>query len=98
MGNIHDFQKDLRNGMTLEKALQKHGLTFKEACDKCKNFTRNGEYHNIYLNRESKKFKVEKMIDSHVIHFGSFEELEDAVKCRDFYETWGWDKNKEFKL
>ena len=28
---LEAFQEDLRNGLTLEEALLKHGLTFKEA-------------------------------------------------------------------
>lgn len=90
MGNIHDFQKDLQNGMTLEKALQKHGLTFKEACDRCKSPHSNGEYHNIYL--KGRRFVVSRRIKNRDVLFGSFEELDDAVKCRDKLEDNNWDK------
>ena len=30
---LYQFQKDLKNGLTISEALQKHNLTFKYVCD-----------------------------------------------------------------
>ena len=30
---LYQFQKDLKNGLTIGEALQKHNLTFKYVCD-----------------------------------------------------------------
>ena len=95
MVNIYDFQKDLQNGMTLEDALQKHGLTFKEAIRKCKSPHSNEEFHNIYL--KGNRFSVARRMNRKYVQFGSFELLEDAVRCRDFYEANGWDKNLRYQ-
>ena len=95
--DLNEFRRDLQEGMRLEDALIKHNLTFKEACDKSKNFKGNGKYHNIYLDKNTKKFRVEKMVNSKMIYAGSFEDLDKAVRCRDFYEQWGWDTKKVFK-
>ena len=85
------FQNDLKNGMSLQEALCKHNLTFKEAVIRCHHHSArtNSKYHNIYLN--GKKFIVEKQVYDERVRF-SFEELTDAVKVRDYLDEHGWSK------
>ena len=88
---IHDFQTDLRNGMTLEDALIKYDMSFGEAVRKCRgNRVRDGKYHNIYMLHG--KFRVEKMINGEVIYTGVYEDLEEALRIRDLLEANDWNK------
>ena len=91
---MKQFQQDLRNGMSLEKALQKHNLTLEEAFIRCTNgaTTSNNEYHHIYLNKQDSKFAIRKSILGKEQHFGVFDTLEEAVKYRDKLMANGWRK------
>ena len=93
---MKQFQEDLRNGMTIEKALHKHQLTFQEAFEKCDNGScrGNGEYHHIYLDKKTGKYHVKKSILGKETHFGTFKDLDEAVKFRDELERNGWRKPK----
>lgn len=39
--NLHAFQTDLQNGMSIEEALQKHNLTFKEVVSRMQDYQKN---------------------------------------------------------
>ena len=94
------FQEDLRNGMSLEEALQKWGLTFQEAVEECNKATsirgiRNGKYHHIYkapqgnykVQRDIRKKRYTVMVD----------DLDTAVIIRDYLDEHGWtDENVEY--
>ena len=89
------FQNDLRNGMTLEDALQKHGLSFKEACILCHKTTsirgtRNGEYHHIYKHFDG-RFRVSREVNKkrYTVMVGT---LENAVIIRDYLDMHGWNE------
>ena len=98
--DIKEFQKDLKEGMSLTDALEKHELTFKEAFTRCNEIMcgkTNGRYHNIYL-RKNGKFIVEKCIKGRKHTIGVFEDLDDAVEARDYADKHGWDTAlKKFK-
>ena len=84
---MKEFQEDLRNGMTLEDALKKYGLTFGEAVHRCNRLTspvgtRHQKYHHIYkapqgnykVQRDIRKKRYTVMVD----------DLDTAVIIRDY--------------
>ena len=98
---MKEFQEDLRNGMTLEDALKKYGLTFGEAVHQCNRLTspvgtRHQKYHHIYRNAKKHEFKVERQINKKrytIVVMG----LENAVTVRDYLDTHGWNsENVEY--
>ena len=95
------FQQDLRNGMTLEEALQKWGLTFHDAVLECHKQTstrgvRNGEYHHIYKHFDG-RYKVERQLRKKKYTL-IVENLDDAVLIRDWLDTNGWNKSNVEKI
>ena len=89
---MKQFQEDLQNGMTLEDALRKHNLTFKEAVHECNRITskkgvRYQRTHHIYKN--ANKYRVEKQIRKKRIQIQT-DTYEDAVIIRDYLEEHGW--------
>ena len=103
MGLMKKFQQDLQNGMTLETALKKYNLTFKEAVE----FThkpitrrRKGQrtskkrhyYTKIDTNISQKKdaYHVRKQVNGKSKWGGSYNSLEDAQKVRDYLDENGW--------
>ena len=59
------FQEDLRNGMSIHDALQKHGLTFKETVDSLKSKPRLKPFYTYcekYIYRIGKWFYIRKNI------------------------------------
>lgn len=99
---IKAFQRDLQNGMTLEAALTKHNLTFKEAFEMCptertknarkkKNVRKNV---SKYIQLQGKTYYVKKNIRGKTIGFGAFETAEDAIQVRDYLVEHGWNKVK----
>ena len=90
---MNNFQKDLCEGMTLQEALVKHGLTLREAFEKCNHGVagvNKSKYYNIYLDRNTWSFRVERTVNKKCFRVGGFEELDDAVLVRDFLDEYGW--------
>lgn len=103
MGMIEKFQEDLRNGMTLEDALTKHNLTFKEAVEfvhkpitkKAKNrrpYKKKNYYQSVdeHISHKAGAFHVRKSINGEMKWGGSYNTLEDAQTVRDFLNKEGW--------
>lgn len=104
MGLMEKFQKDLQNGMTLEAALQKYNLTFKEAVDfthkpltrkpkrKKNTYTKKNYYEHVedYISRRADSYHLRKTVNGKMVWGGSYSSLEDARQVRDFLEKEGW--------
>ena len=102
---IKEFQHDLQNGMTLENALLKHGLTFKQAWELCpkplshserelKNPKRFCRRAGLHIQQRNDKFYLRRTIKGKMSSFGVYTRLEDAIKVRDYMEKNGWSKSK----
>ena len=90
---MKEFQEDLRQGMTLEDALKKYGLTFGEAVHRCNRLTspvgtRHPKYHHIYKGIQG-KLKVERQVNK-IRYTILVDTLEDAVIVRDYLDEHGW--------
>ena len=107
MGIIEKFQQDLRDGMTLESALQKYNLTFKEAVDFCprpmskNNIKRSPKKRrNVYkridstISLKKDSYQVKKNAHGKTYWGGAYNSLEDAKQVRDFLEEHGWNPVK----
>ena len=100
---IEEFQQDLRDGMSLEKALTKHNLSFKEAVDVVhkpitKSIRKRKPYHkrNLYRNvdkniaQRGDAFYLRKLINGKHTWGGSYNTLEEALKVRNYLDEHGW--------
>lgn len=103
MGIVEDFQADLRNGMTLEKALDKHNLTFKDAVEMCprpmckQNIKRKPKknratYKKVetYISIKKNSYHVRKHANGKNYWGGAYNTLEEAKLVRDYLEEHGW--------
>lgn len=103
MTTLTEFQQDLREGMTINDALIKHELTFKQACDTlhgyrirrkkqpnnhCDSFTK-----EKYITYNRKKYLVRKNTNGKERYYGRYTTLEEAVIVRDYLEEHGWTKH-----
>lgn len=90
------FQEDLRNGMTLDQALKKHHLTFKEAFHTLKGYAsyskkrkpKNPETR--YIMRQGKRYLIRKKINKKYVIFGRYATMEEAIIIRDALNEDGW--------
>ena len=100
---IEKFQQDLRDGMTLEDALQKHHLSLKEAIEyvhkpithppkKKKPYSKRNFYKTVdkYVKQRGNAYHLRKSIDGKMTWGGSYNSLEEAILVRDFLEKNGW--------
>ena len=96
---IARFQYDIRNGMTIQDALTKHGLTFLEAFQKTKKpknqkKKKKKKWVSIteekYIQSRNNHYYVRKTINGRTRLFGTYKTLEDAVKIRDYCMEHGW--------
>ena len=100
---LSQFQKDLKNGLTISEALQKHGLTFKYVCDNlprayCSSSRKRGTYNHSrksrypYITEHDGRYYLRKSIEGRMVHFGSYNKLTDADKIREYCKKHGWRK------
>ena len=100
---IFDFQNDLKNGMSISEALQKHNLTFKKAFNMLSHTSvgrppkprsekrRVAKTGEKYIgSHESGSYFIRRLIDGEWTAFGSYSTLEDAIKIRDMCIKHGW--------
>ena len=104
--NIREFQSDLQNGMTLENALNKHGVTLEQAFNMLQYFNANqhkggyapigGNTGEAYIRYDdnSQTFMLRKKVNGKFTYFGRYETLKDAVLVRDYMMTHGWYKHR----
>lgn len=98
--DVKGFQQDLRDGMTISDALQKHQVTFKEAVDSMprplgyasETYKKNSYNTNQrYIKRTLQgHYYVRKQIRGKTRMFGTYKTLEDAIKIRNHCEKHGW--------
>lgn len=100
--DVKRFQQDLRNGMTISDALQKHQVTFKEAVDSMprpmsnkqgKLRTHKKGYYNTnqrYIGGRSGHYYLRKQVRGKTRMFGTYKTIEDAVRMREHCEKHGW--------
>ena len=89
---LYAFQSDLQNGMTIEEALQKHELTFREAVEqmprpKLHDKSSTGER---YITHNRYGYHVRKKVNGKTRHFGVYPTLKEAVRVRDYCIKYGW--------
>ena len=96
------FQQDLRNGMTITDACNKHRITFKYACENLpKAYKRNRRSRKQaftrtkFIQERNGKFYVRKYLPTSkkkgkTVSFGTYSSLEDAMKIRDHCVKYGW--------
>lgn len=91
----YQFQDDLRRGISIQEALTRHGLSFRDAflhlqyknkpsCNK------NGGKNRYLLIRRGRSVQVRKSIDGKQRVFGSYRNIQDARKVRNYLERNDW--------
>lgn len=109
MSDIVNFQKDLKNGASLEEALTNNNLSLKDAFDYAM------KEHLKHKTTEKKRRKYYARVDKHIykysriyyirrqfpngngydnLIFGSYYSVEDAVKIRDCLDKYGWEQKR----
>lgn len=79
--------------MTIEDALTKHGMTFKEAFDGMPKPLTNGGNTGVgekFISKHQGKYIIRKRTKGKTRVFGTYDTLEDAVKVRDYIVEHGW--------
>ena len=105
MGSIEDFQKDLREGMSIEAALKKHNLTFKEAWELCpkpcyfhekKRKSKKNDVRGVgkYIQKRGNTYYIRKHVNHTTKGFGAYNSLKDAETVRDYLVKNGWNEVK----
>ena len=96
--NIQEFQTDLNNGMTLEKALKKHNTNLQTVFKALQYFNHNphktpqsGE--KLIRRVDNGRYALRKMLKGHMHYYGTYDTIEDAVRVRDYMITYGWDND-----
>ena len=101
---LYQFQKDLKNGLTISEALEKHNLTFKYVCDnlpraycstsrKRGHSKRNSKSRQYITHQErDDRYYLRKSIEGRMVHFGAYKTITDAVKIREYCKKHGWRK------
>ena len=86
------FREDLRNGMTLEKALLKYGLSLREVFQYCHRRNLESKYCFIYIHQGG--FNIMRWQGSERVYYARCRELDDAVRLRDRLMECNWDKSQ----
>lgn len=100
-----DFQNDLKQGLTIEEACEKHNLTLGYAFKHMKQASKKqpinkyrkkhyGNYERRYITETHGVYYVRKFVKGRYKAFGSFSNLEDAKTMRDYFEKHGWHSTK----
>ena len=87
------LQDDLRAGMTIEDALHKHNMSFKEAFDGMPKPLTNGGNTGVgekFISKHQGKYIIRKRHRNKTRLFGTYDRLEDAIKVRDYCLEHGW--------
>ena len=91
------FQKDLREGMSIDDALKKHNLTLAEALQSVPlEYKRNNKTNwrddtrNIF--RRGRHFVIIKKRDGKTKTFGTYDNLKSAKMVRDCLDENGWEQ------
>ena len=84
------LQNDLKAGMSIEDALTKHGMTFKEAFDGMPKPLGKTGVGEKYITLHQGKYIIQKTTKGKRRIFGSYNRLEDAIKVRDYCVEHGW--------
>ena len=105
MVNISQFYKDMQSEMTIPEVLEKHNISFKEACDlltrknkgirrkkrQKKRYESTGEK---YIHKQNNKYFIRRSYKGTTRSYGGYYTLKDAVKVRDYMIRNGWYKNR----
>ena len=84
---IHDFQKTLKEGSTLEDALKEYNLNLQTAFELCNNVNIN---RNIHYNEITGRYNVYRKSKKNRFEFGSYKTLEEAIQVRNLIDRYGW--------
>jgi len=95
MDMLSEFRTDLRNGMELGAALEKHNLTLQDALEiglapKKHSYPIPFETVDKYIYCRCGNYSIRKSIKSRGVHFGTYTSLEDAIRVRDYFVENGW--------
>jgi hypothetical protein len=95
-----EFQDSLRNGMGLWEALKEYNLTLKEAMGRMDKPITKVKPRKVvfstmgpYVYRRDNYYIVQKRMKSKTVNFGTYNNLDDAKKVRDYYLEHGWNRN-----
>lgn len=104
MTDIVAFQKDLKNGMELEEALNKHNVSLSDAFDYAlqKHFNENKKkqkkraYNRAgkYIYKHNQVYYIRRQFNYKNMLFGSYESIEDAKKIMCYLEKYGWEQKR----
>lgn len=93
---VEMFQTDLKNGLSLEEALLKHNISFKEAVESVPRVYTFGKRKKKvkqaekYIQQRGRNFYLRKTVNGKTKMFGTYYSLEDAIKVREHCEEFGW--------
>jgi len=105
INNLILLQADLQKGMSIEEALQKHNLTFKEAFTELDKYKMGRPHKNKkqklkkgayatgerYIRRTLQgHYYLRKQVRGKMRTFGTYHTLEDAVRMREHCKKYGW--------
>lgn len=95
-----NFKEDLQNGMPLEEALQKHNISLADAVElmkkqgyhrKKKRTQWNAKTGEKYISKtRGGKYAIRKHINGKMRYFGYYDNIEDAIKVRNYLYENGW--------
>ena len=97
MSDLKAFQEDLKNGMSIEDALRKHQLNFKEVVDELKGHSsypkqRIPSPFGKYIYYWQNVYHVQRKIDGKHKHFGRYKTLKEAQDKKAELERNGWEE------
>ena len=104
MSDIVNFQKDLKNGASLEEALINNNVSLKDAFDYAmkehKRYSieksRKERYKRLcrHIYQYDKVFYIRRTVKGKVMIFGSYYTVSDAKKIRDCLDEYGWEQKR----
>ena len=93
------FQYDLKNGLTIDEACQKHDVTLKYAFENLpkaarmpKRIRNRRSNSRQYIIEHHGKYVLRKAIEGKTEYFGRYDKITDAVKVREYCKKHGWRK------
>lgn len=105
MFDSDEFIEDMKNGLSVEEGLKKHNISLEEAVvllqkslprkKKKKKNTWNAKTGEKYISKtKSGKYSIRKHINGKMRYFGNYDNINDAIKVRDYLIENGWYYNR----
>jgi hypothetical protein len=88
------FRNDLKSGMSIDDALQKHDMTLQEAFSKMHHdlvfSNRRKVSREPYIHKRNNHLFIMKKVEGKTTYFGVYDNMRDAKKIRDKCIRHGW--------